>query len=140
MFEAWTLKSDQVIEQEEALRQALRSLSDEQRHAFYKVYNPQIKDPDTYATLNWCFVAGLHNFYLKQWAAGLFDLLLMLVGIVMLAVFWPLGVALLILVTVIELPALFRSQIIVADYNNKLGWQLLRSIGTQPPHPAIEQK
>lgn len=140
MFEAWTLKSDQVAEQEEALRQALRNLSDGQRRLFYKAYNPQIKDPDTYATLNWFFVAGLHNFYLKQWAAGLFDLLLMVVGIVMLAVFWPVGVALLILVCLIELPALFRSQIIVSDYNNQLGWKVLNSFTSRPSHPSIEQK
>ncbi|SBS29223.1 hypothetical protein MAQ5080_01333 [Marinomonas aquimarina] len=140
MFEAWTLKSDQVEAQEEALRQALRGLSDPQRSAFYKAYNPQIKDPDTYATLNWCFVAGLHNFYLKQWAAGLFDLILMLVGVFMLVVFWPVGVALLVFVTLIELPALFRSQLIVADYNNRLGWEVLKSVNTHPAQPSIEQK
>ena len=126
MFEAWTLKSDQVAEQEEALRLALRQLSDSERSTFYKAYNPQIKDPDTYATLNWFFIAGLHNFYLKQWIMGLFDLVLMVIGVVMLAVFWPLGAALIALVSLIELPALFRSQIIVADYNNQLGWSVLK--------------
>ncbi|MCO4784569.1 TM2 domain-containing protein [Marinomonas atlantica] len=132
MFEAWYLRSENVTEQEETLRLALRNLSDEQRSLFYKQYATQIKDPDTYAALNWFFVSGLHNFYLKEWLAGILDLMLMLIGCILLFFIMPLGVALLILVSVIELPALFRSQIIVADYNNKLGWRLLKPLQNMP--------
>ncbi|WP_417505108.1 hypothetical protein [Marinomonas gallaica] len=128
MFEAWHLRSEKVTEQDEALRLALRNLSDEQRGLFYKQYTTQLKDPDTYATLNWFFISGLHNFYLKEWLAGALDLLLMLIGCLLLFIIPLLGVALLILVSLIELPALFRSQIIVADYNNKLGWRLLKPL------------
>lgn len=128
MFEAWRLQSEIVAQQEEQLRRELRQLPDTTRNAFYKRYNGQLKDPDTYATLNWFFIAGLHNFYLKQWAAGAFDLTLMIIGLALLPVSTSLGISMIILVSVIELPALFRSQIIVRHYNTQLGWRLLQSV------------
>ena len=129
MFEAWHLRQQQVHDDEEALRQLLRALPDTQRKSFYKRYSPKLKDPDTYAALNWFFIAGLHNFYLGQWLLGLADLCLMLLGVVLLFLAEPyVGIAVIGLVILIELPALFRSQIIVANYNNQLGFRTLQSL------------
>lgn len=127
MFEAWSLRQASVQQQEERIRQRVQRLSDPQRRHFYQTYQQRLKDPDTYAALNWCCVAGLHNFYLGQWLAGLFDLSLMLLGILCLFFAPLIGIGLLVLVTVIELPALFRSQIIIAHVNNQTALAILRS-------------
>lgn len=128
MFEAWTLRAEAVKDEEEALREKIRQLDDKQRQQFYGAYNKQLKDPDTYAVLNWLFLAGLHHFYLGRWARGMINLLLMLGGIAMLFFIPPLGMLMILLVLVIELPALFRSQVIVADFNNQLAQGLLGEI------------
>ncbi|MBM6550911.1 hypothetical protein [Marinomonas ostreistagni] len=125
MFEAWTVRQAQVSAEEEHIRHTLQQMPDAQRLAFYQRYQPAIKDPDTYAALNWFFVAGLHNFYVGQWLAGLFDLVLMLLGVGLLFVAPAIGIALLVLVALIELPTLLRSQVIVAHLNNQIALRLL---------------
>lgn len=128
MFEAWHLRQQQVQADEEQIRRQLRSLTAEQRLAFYKVYTPHLKDPDTYASLNWLFIAGAHHFYLGKWLLGCLDFGIMALGIFMLFVLPTVGLSLIVLVTVIEVPALFRSQTIVAHYNNRLALRTLASI------------
>ena len=130
MFEAWHLRQQQVQADEEQIRRHLRSLTAEQRLAFYKVYTPYLKDPDTYASLNWLFIAGVHHFYLGKWLLGCLDLGIMVLGIFMLFVLPTVGLSLIILVTVIEVPALFRSQTIVAHYNNQIALRALASISS----------
>lgn len=113
---------------EERLRQQAAELIDYQRQAFYQALKGQLKDPDTYATLNWCFFAGAHHFYLGQWLRGLFNLLTTTVAIMLL--FSPLffiGIILLLAITVAELYQLFRAQIIVQHWNNQRMQYLLDS-------------
>lgn len=120
-----------VRAQEETLRQQIRLLSDEQRKQFYQQVNSQLKDPDTYATLNYLFVTGLHHFYLGKVVLGCLDLLIFVVGVVLMFVgFLWVGVALLVAITVLELKALFQSEIIVTDYNNQMMEKLLRNYQT----------
>jgi len=45
-------------------------LPDAQRAEFYRKSGKKIRDPDTYAALNWFFVIGLHHFYLRRWLRG----------------------------------------------------------------------
>lgn len=130
MWEAWTLKRDIVTMEEEKLRTAVRELSAEGRTEYYKLCNEALKDPDTYAALNWFFLGGLHHFYLKKYARGAVNLILMVVGFLALLTLPFLGVAIILGVIIMELPALFRSQIVVADYNNRLGHSILRSLTT----------
>jgi len=94
-------------------------LPDDKRFVFFQRTEQQLKDPDTYATLNYLFVAGLHHFYLGNWVRGLINLSVFLAGLVML--FTPLfvlGILLILAISVVELFALFKSQIIVQAYNN----------------------
>jgi hypothetical protein len=126
MFEPWRLRRAEVKAREEALRERLRQLSDAERRTFYRAYTPRLKDPDTYAVVNWFFLAGLHHFYLGKPINGALNMLLMLGAIALMLTGQPLGVALLLLVLGIELPALFRSEVIVADHNVRLGEDLLR--------------
>tara|TARA_R110002126_G_scaffold85942_2_gene207610 strand:- start:1371 stop:1742 length:372 start_codon:yes stop_codon:yes gene_type:complete len=121
------LNQQQVDAEEEQLREQVAALPDEQRKVFYQQLKPLLRDPDTYATLNWCFLAGLHHFYLGLWGRGLFNLLVFVLGVALL--FTPLilvGIALLVLISVVELWALFRAQIIIQDWNNQLIRRLLQ--------------
>lgn len=121
------LNQQQVDAEEEQLREQAAALPDEQRNVFYQQLKPLLRDPDTYATLNWCFLAGLHHFYLGQWGRGLFNLLVFVLGVALL--FTPLlliGIALLVLISVAELWALFRAQIIIQHWNNQLMRRLLQ--------------
>lgn len=129
MFEAWTLRQDPVRAEEERLREQLRALDDQQRAAFYRVCNRKLKDPDTYAVLNWCLLVGLHHFYLGRWLRGAINLALFLTGIVLLFEMPLVGIALIILIPLIELPALFRSQVIVADHNNQVARAVMAELG-----------
>lgn len=121
------LNQQQVDAEEEQIREWVAALPDEQRKVFYQQLKPLLRDPDTYATLNWCFLAGLHHFYLGLWGRGLVNLLIFIVGAALL--FTPLvlvGIAMLVFITVIELWALFRAQIIIQHWNNQLMRRLLQ--------------
>ncbi len=127
------LQQERVDEQEEALREKVRGLSEEQRKAYFKAFNKRLKDPDTYASLNYFFITGLHHFYLGKWLAGLFDLGVFVLGVVLIVVgLWPFGVGLIVLMSILELWALFRAQVIVQDYNNRQSEQILQELhGTE---------
>jgi len=115
-----------VQAEEEALRQRASALPDASRKAFYEAAREALKDPDTYAALNWFFIVGLHHFYLGRWWRGALDLLLFAAGITLLFAGQPwLGAALILAVSVVELGALFRAQIIVQDWNNSVYRRLL---------------
>jgi hypothetical protein len=123
------LQQEHVNEQEEALREAVRSLTDEQRKAYFKAFNRQLKDPDTYASLNYFFITGLHHFYLGRWLAGLFDLGVFIAGVVLIIIGqWQLGVGMIVVMSLLELWALFRAQVIVQDYNNRISRQILNEL------------
>lgn len=125
MLEAFTLKQRQVREDDERLRETIRGLSDAERSDFYRSYNESIRDPDTYAVLNWFFLAGLHHFYLGRFFRGSLNLLVMVLGIFFLLSKPELGFILIAGILLIEIPALFRSQIIVEHHNIQAGWKIL---------------
>jgi len=128
------LKQEEVEREEERLRALARELSDEDRKAFFEAFSKRVKDPDTYAVLNWFFPVGIHHFYLRRWARGLADIGLMLAGIALIAGgAIPLGVLLIGMVVVWELWALFRSQVIVQDWNNRTFRELLKRYGRGIP-------
>jgi len=113
------LSDAKINEEEERIRQRVRQLPDDKRFAFFQETEKQLKDPDTYATLNYLFIAGLHHFYLGKWGRGLINLAVFLTGLAML--FTPLfipGILLIIAISVVELFALFKSQVIVQAHNN----------------------
>lgn len=126
------LNQREVDAEEERLRELADALPDEQRKAFYRDVKRQLRDPDTYAALNWFFLAGLHHFYLGRWSRGLFNLAVFLIGVALIIVqlVWP-GIALMVLVSGWELWALFRAQVIVQDWNNQLYRRLLSRYGVQ---------
>ncbi|MDQ6955336.1 MAG: hypothetical protein Q9M20_07815 [Mariprofundaceae bacterium] len=115
------LKKEDVAYQEEALRLIVRDLPDETRKAFYQSVKKKLKDPDTFAVLNYLFITGLHHFYLGHWLRGIFNLVGFVLAVALaIGGLWPFGLALFVLLSVTEIYALFRSQLIVQDYNNKV--------------------
>lgn len=114
------MKSKEAIQEaEEHIRKLVRELPDEKRLLFFQQAEKNLKDPDTYATLNFLFVAGLHHFYLGQWVRGSINLFIFLAGVVFLfSGQVAIGIVLLIAISMVELKALFVAQTVVQDYNN----------------------
>ena len=123
------LKQSEVDAREEELRLEVRELPDEQRKAYFEQAERRLKDPDTYAVLNYLFIAGLHHFYLGRWFRGLINLAVFSGGIYLMYLDqWKNGFIVIGIITVLELYALFRSQIIVKHYNNVASEEILDSL------------
>jgi len=123
------LKQSEVDAREEELRLEVRELPDEQRKAYFEQTERRLKDPDTYAVLNYLFIAGLHHFYLGRWFRGLINLSVFGVAIYLMYLGqWQNGFIVFGIITAVELYALFRSQIIVKHYNNNISREILDSI------------
>ena len=73
---------DEVRDEEEELRKEVANLSNIDRKKFYREAEKNVKDPDTYAVLNYLFLTGLHHFYLKKYQRGFINLAIFIVGIV----------------------------------------------------------
>lgn len=115
------LNSDDVKKEEEKIRKEIFLLDDESKKSFYNNISNEIKDPDTYAVLNWLFITGLHHFYLKKYTKASINLSLFLISfILMFSDVYLLAIGIFIAVFIMELNQLFYSQIIVQDYNNKI--------------------
>ena len=128
MFESLTLRQARVCQRSAALRTSIRALCEDERCAFYNAWEPRIKDPDTYAALNWLFIAGAHHMYLGKWARGWCNFAVMLIGALLLFNGFGSGMAMILIIALIELPALIRSQIIVQEHNIRRGETVLRML------------
>ena len=130
MFEGLKLNKELVEYQNQHLKEKVSNLSDEQRKHYYSLLEPALKDHDTYAVLNYLLVAGLHHFYLGKFLRGAVNLIVLASGIGL--IFFSdnvlIGILLIIFVLIVELMALFRSQIIVMNHNNLLAEEILESI------------
>jgi hypothetical protein len=112
---------ESILQKEEELRRLVRELDDEQRQKFYEESEKRIKDPDTYATLNYIFVAGLHHFYLNSIERGIFNIVIFLIGIMLVLLgYLGFGIFIIVVISIVELYALFRSQEIVQEHNNEV--------------------
>jgi TM2 domain-containing membrane protein YozV len=118
--------------EEELIRQSVSKLSENKKKKFYTMMEEKIKDPDTYAVLNWFFMAGLHHLYLNRWLKGSINVALFLIGITLILfgddAIVNFGVGVLFSLFVVELHELFRSQVILREYNNSLSKQILNSL------------
>ena len=127
-----TMNEKSLRQEEEQLREQITLLNSEQKKSYYALEVAQVKDPDTYAALNWAFLAGLHHFYLGKWQRGLLNLVLMLIGVLFYLSQLPplLGAGVILLVFIIELPQLFNSQQIIHQYNNDVMKRLLKQVSS----------
>lgn len=131
-----TLKQAEVDTEEERLRRVAASLPDDTRKAFYSELKRELRDPDTYAVLNWFFLVGLHHVYLRRWGRAILNISLVLLGgIFLVAQEWMTGAILILVVVLLELWELFRSQIIVQDWNNRVFQKVLSRYGNDSRYP-----
>lgn len=126
------MNKEQLEQEEERIRGLVRELPEEQRAAFYQQAEKQLKDPDTYATLNYIFIAGLHHFYLGKWGRGLINIIIFWFGVALLfSSHTGLGALVILAISVIELYELFRSQSIVLQHNNALMLDIYQQVSGQ---------
>ncbi len=123
-----------IQDQEESIRKQVRDLPDSKRVEFFRRSEQQLKDPDTYAVLNYLFVAGLHHFYLGKWMRGLVNLVIFCSGIMAFFLGFTLaGIVMVVTISLMELYALFNAQAIVTEYNNAVMQQIYNDIAGSHP-------
>lgn len=121
--------TDEIQDQEEHLRNLVRQLPDDKRLEYFRRSEKTLKDPDTYATLNYLFIAGLHHFYLGKWVRGLLNISVFGLGLLLLLAGHAIVGGLIILaISTIELYALFNAQNIIQKYNNSVMQQIYNDL------------
>jgi len=130
MFEGLKLSKELVEYKNQHLKEKVSNLSDEHRKQYYSQLAPVLKDHDTYAVLNYLLVAGLHHFYLGKILRGMINLTILAsgIGLICFTDYIFVGSLLIIFILIIELLALFRSQVIVMNHNNLLAEEILESV------------
>ena len=118
---------------EEKIRILAGELPGDKRLLFWTEVQKKLKDPDTYAAMNFAFMFGLHHFYVGKWIRGLLAITLFVLGLITLFVVPMVGVLLIACVICSAIPALFRSDTIVRQYNNELMEQMYRQVKNDAP-------
>ncbi|MEF1337580.1 hypothetical protein REH81_12425 [Vibrio rotiferianus] len=119
---------EQLEKQEELLRSQVNSLPEHQKKEFYERQSKSLKDPDTYATLNWFFLGGFHHCYLGKYALFALGLILLIVSIVGFVLGHPSAFIILALLIIYELPQLFFSQKIARQHNYQLSCEIFNDV------------
>lgn len=115
------LNKSELDKQEELCKEKINRLTESQKKFYYSKTLKELKDPDTYAVINWFFIAGIHHFYLKKYNLMIMDLTILTLGITLLVYDYHLiGAVVLLSISAYELYHLFFSQLIVQDYNIKV--------------------
>ncbi|MDE0734687.1 MAG: hypothetical protein OSB47_02615 [Pirellulaceae bacterium] len=133
------VRREEVESREEHLRLRIRELPDDLKQLYFRQSKSRIKDPDTYAVLNYLSIAGLHHFYVGRWSRGFFNLSVFIGGLLLVGIggvtvgVTCVGIGLIALAAVflVELPALFNSQVVIQDHNNTAMEQLLDDLDPQ---------
>ncbi len=119
---------EQLEKNEELLRKQVNSLPETQKKEFYKLQSKKLKDPDTYATLNWFFLGGFHHCYLGKYALFAIELILLIVSISGFFLGHSSSLFILLLLAIYELPQLFFSQKIARQYNYSLYCKIFNEV------------
>ncbi|MFV0488989.1 MAG: hypothetical protein ACK5NL_17620 [Vibrio fluvialis] len=119
---------DQLEENEELLRKQVNLLPEVQKKEFYNRQSKKIKDPDTYAALNWFFLGGIHHCYLEKYVLFALELTLLSISIVGLALGHSSAFLILGLLVIYELPQLFFSQKIARQHNYKMSCEIFNDV------------
>lgn len=128
MFDSSELKS--IEKREDEIRLIINKLDELKRKEFYSYLEDNLKDPDTYAALNYSLILGLHHLYLGRSLRAFIDYFAMAVGVLFLFSdgLALLGLAIITGVILFELRDLFRSQLIVKKHNLSLQESFLKRI------------
>ncbi|NNN70603.1 hypothetical protein [Vibrio sp. 3-2(1)] len=119
---------EQLEHKEELLRKQVKSLPEAQKKEFYEQQSKKLKDPDTYATLNWFFIGGFHHCYLGKYGLFILELALLTIGVIGLILGHSSALIILSLLVIYELPQLFFSQKIARQHNYKLSCEIFNNV------------
>lgn len=134
---------DELETLEEQVRQSEESLGEQQRKQYYASCKNRLKDPDTYATLNYFLTFGLHHFYLGRIDRFTEDMVGCGVGFFLVLNAWfqvirwnyigglisfVIGIGILAYFTLTEIIELFKSENIVRTYNLRQKMNLLKQL------------
>ncbi|HDY7731653.1 TPA: hypothetical protein RQJ95_004601 [Vibrio vulnificus] len=124
MFES----TEQLEENEELLRKQVNLLPEVQKKEFYNHQSKKLKDPDTYATLNWFFLGGFHHCYLGKYGLFALEITMLLVSVVGIVLGHTSALLILMLLVIYELPQLFFSQKIARQHNYDLSCKIFNDV------------
>lgn len=124
MFES----TEQLEENEELLRKQVNLLPEVQKKEFYNRQSKKLKDPDTYATLNWFFLGGFHHCYLGKYGLFALEITMLLVSVVGIVLGHTSALLILMLLVIYELPQLFFSQKIARQHNYDLSCRIFNDV------------
>ncbi len=119
---------EQLETNEELLRRQVSSLPENKKKEFYALQSKKLKDPDTYATLNWFFLGGFHHCYLGKYALFALELALLIICVLGFLLNHPSSFVILVLLLAYELPHLFFSQKIARQHNYKLSCEIFNDV------------
>lgn len=123
------MRKEALDAEEERQRAEVAALPPEQRKAYHAEAVRRIRDPDTYAALNWSLLLGAHHVYVGDWLRFSLDLAAVIVGVLLLTAGQVvIGIVLLVLVGAWEMFDLFRSETIVREHNLRITDGLLKSL------------
>lgn len=103
--------------QEALLRDQVNGLTPSQKKRYFAEQTRQLKDPDTYAVLNWAFLGGFHHLYLRKYRLFIVECTLLVIAIIGLVMSQPYFALILVGLVLFELPQLFWAQKIARQYN-----------------------
>lgn len=124
LLESW----DELEKKEDILKDQIKQLSEEKRKAFYQLQLKKLKDPDTYASVNWLFLGGFHHLYLRKYALFFIEFTLLILCIIGLFLGHSSAIFILLAISLYELPQLFFSQKIARQYNYQISCEIFNSI------------
>lgn len=121
--------------EETDLREQVALLSETQRQQYASFEKAALKNPSTYAILNWFFLLGLHHFYLHRWVRGMINLALTLASLYLIVIMdnRTSGGAVLLAVAIIEIPQLLNYEHLVHAFNIRAMRHCLKRAGKSIP-------
>ncbi|MFT6907704.1 MAG: hypothetical protein ACJAS1_004388 [Oleiphilaceae bacterium] len=125
-LESW----EELEEKEDLLRQKINALADDKKKVYYREQANKLKDPDTYASLNWLLLGGFHHFYLGKYKLFAIEFTLLIISILGFIFASQSAVFIIIALILYELPQLFFSQKIARQHNYDISIQIYNDLNT----------
>lgn len=119
------LSDEKLEELEKSLKDDIQKLPQDTKAKYFKEFSNRVKDPDTYAVLNWLFLGGIHHFYLGRFITFGIEMTLLVFALTCYLAGFQVSLLILLGIAIYELPQLFFSQRIVREYNLKLSSRIL---------------
>lgn len=125
IFKSISKDIKEIEDKEENLRKQISKLSSPYRKNYYRELEGKLKDPDTYAVINWVmYFGGFHNLYLGLYKTFFIEFSIAFICYSLLILGLEIAIIPLICMYIYELPALFFSQKIVRYKNYQISKEL----------------